>query len=299
MKSKNVFIATLPRSGSTLLGMMLGSHSQICHIGESAYWSKIDVQSALCCCGKIGCPSLLEISRIISNFPKEIKAISMACGIIDSTDEPNKIRHSLSLSSPISDEAKLIPTLQLSCRGLGIISNAARTVFGRDIVVENSKYISIAETLLDQDENWKVIILTRDPRGIASSNKESGKRKNVPRPVKDKIDLFLSFAKRSAKMIQRDRTILIRYEDLCRNPIATIGNLCEFLEVPFENRVLEFKRNKGHLLMGNHMMHDSNQSIQEDCHWHDLLNEEERSLFMKDEFIQAFEQIGYDLRKVP
>ncbi len=296
MKAKNVFIATLPRSGSTLVGMILGAHSQICHIGESAYWSKMNVQAAKCCCGAIRCQTLLKISSIISAFPNEIEGIHTACGMIDSMEEPDKVRHSLSLSAPIFSQDMLIPALQMCRIGLEKIADATRTVFGKEIVVENSKYLSIAESLLDQNGNWKVIVVTRDPRGVASCNKEAGERKGVSRPVKDKINLFLSFANRATKMIQRDNVLLVRYEDLCKNTFETLGHMCQFLEVSFEERMLEFKKYKGHLLMGNYMMHDSNQKVQEDLRWRNLLSQEEKRLFMRDDLIQAYARIGYDLK---
>lgn len=44
-------IATLPRSGYTLLGMMLGNHSSICHIGESSYCGKVSPDDVMCSCG--------------------------------------------------------------------------------------------------------------------------------------------------------------------------------------------------------------------------------------------------------
>lgn len=296
MKSQNVFIATLPRSGSTLLGMILGAHSQVCHIGESAYWSKLDVHTTKCCCGTIGCQTLIRISKIISIFPNEIESIRTACGMIDSMEEPDKIRHSLSLSSATTNQDIFNSMLQICCIGLDKVANAARVVSGKEIIIENSKYLTLAEGLLAKD-NWQILIVTRDPRGIALCNKEVGIRKGIPRPVKDKINLFVSFAQRVATLVHQNNVLLVRYEDLCRNTLGTLEIVCRFMGISFEERMLEFKRYKGHLLMGNHMMHDSNQEIWEDVRWHNLLSSEEKCLFMNNDLIEAYSHLGYDLTR--
>ena len=92
----NVYIATLPRSGSTLLGLMLNNHSQIFHIGESSYWGKLDPAEVLCSCGATGCPILKTVGHETAHLP-EVKAIYSACSKIDRLEEPDKVYHSLSL----------------------------------------------------------------------------------------------------------------------------------------------------------------------------------------------------------
>lgn len=296
MKTNNVFIATLPRSGSTLVGMMLGANSQICHIGESAYWSKINVHTTRCCCGIIGCQTLLKISRGLACFPSEIEAIHIACGTIDLREEPNKILHSLSLSASVTNYSNNFESLiQKCCCGLDKVADIARSVSNKDIIVENSKYLSIAETLLSSSERWKVLVVIRDPRGIASCGKEAGERKNVPRPIKDKVDLCLSFAERAVSLARHDKVLLVRYEDICRNTVETLDAVCSFVGVPFEARMLKFKEYKWHLLMGNHMMHGTDQEIVEDLTWRQKLSTEEKGLFTREDIVRAYARLGYDL----
>lgn len=200
MKTENVYIATLPRSGSTLVGMLLGAHSQVFHVGESAYWSKLDIHTAKCCCGEVKCKTLIKISKNLSCFLAEVGGIYAACSIIDFIEEPNKITHPLSLSRHANAEnvREFKSILQTCCKGLDIVADTAREVSGKNIVVENSKYIPIAEMLLKTRNNWKVLIVARDPRGAAFSSKKAGERKGVPRSVKDKLDVFLSFAQRAS-----------------------------------------------------------------------------------------------------
>lgn len=298
MLKDNIFIATLPRSGSTLLGLMLGAHSKICHIGESAYWEKLDTSITQCCCGVVGCQTLTKIAKLLSKYPAERKGILTACSMIDVLEEPHKIRHPLSLSTHTdnTDPSSLIKSLQQCYNGLNIICDIARKVTNKKIVVENSKYLRIGDFLLRNSKGkWKIIIMVRDPRGVALSSKLAGERKNVSRPIEDKIPLLLSFAKRTYSLMQKQDVLLIRYEDLCNNPICTLKVACDFINVKFEIEMLKFKDYKGHLLMGNHMMHDNQQAVQEDIRWHSMLNAAEKSLFRGKEVISAYKHLGYDL----
>jgi hypothetical protein len=296
--NQDVFIVALPRSGSTLVGMMLGAHSKICHIGESSYWSIKNVHTSRCCCGKVGCRALIQIHNFISEYPEEIQAISTACGLIDLIEEPNKIRHSLSLFSENFNQS-MLPSLMYKCNaGIEKIANSAKLVSGKKIVVENSKYITVGESLLNKEKNtWKLIVVIRDPRAIAFSSKEAGRRKGVPRPVKEKIEIFISFANRVSEIIKKRDVLFIRYEDLCNNTCKTLNLMCAFLGVTYEKRMLEFKKYKGHLLMGNHMMYDSNQKVLEDIRWRDFLNQSEKNLFFRDDIVQAYAQFGYEVNK--
>ena len=54
-KNSNVFIASLPRSGSTLLGMILNQHNDCFYTGESFYWKKLNPKNEVCTCGVKGC----------------------------------------------------------------------------------------------------------------------------------------------------------------------------------------------------------------------------------------------------
>lgn len=295
MTTNNVFIATLPRSGSTLLGLMLGSHSKICHVGETAYWAKMNPLKSTCCCGIYGCDKLIEIAQLILPYSDEINGVLDACGMIDSMEEPHKTRHEMSHFKKMPSEVSLEKALTMCVRGLNRMADTARTVFGKEIVVENSKYLLVAEELISRSSPWKVIVMTRDPRGVALSNKESGMRKNVPRTVLEKIPHLLSFALRANKIISSRNVLHVRYEDLCRQTIGTLNSICSFLEVEFEPCMLDFKSNRGHVLMGNRMIHDSNQEVKEDLRWKKMLSQEEKALFKRSDLILSYGSLGYDL----
>lgn len=294
----NVFIATLPRSGSTLLGMMLGNHSNIFHIGESSYWSKTSPQNLVCSCGNKSCDILMDIHEKVNTLTN-VKAIFEVCKIIDKIEEPEKVYHALSL--PDKDdigtvtEKEIVEKLECSCIGLEEIADSFRDIVNKKIIVDNTKNIRIAEHLIEKDL-WKVIIMTRDPRGIANSSKNAGIRKNVPRPVKMKIPVFINFAQRAVLLSKMDNVLLLRYEDLCANPEKKLLEICAFIGVEYEDHMLKFKSDKGHTLMGNRMRFDDNEDIVEDLSWVTGLNNSEQLLICGNNRItQLYRQLGYCL----
>lgn len=289
----------MPRAGATLLGMMLDNHSQIFHMGESFYWGKLNPDKIRCSCGRIACEILMRVYQE-ANKLSEVQAIYNACSMIDKLEEPGKVYHSLSLPddnqqlSP-ANPRNLARALELSCIGLERLAQIFRQVIGKNIIVDNTKSIYLAEYLAVR-KSWKIILLTRDPRGLANSNKNSGLRKGIPRPVDMKIPVYVKFAKKALAMIQMQNVLFVRYEDLCLNPEKKLREICNFIGVSFKDSMLRFKSNKGHTLMGNRMRFDENQVVAEDTGWINGLSQEEKNMICKNkELSNLFKRLGYDL----
>ncbi len=298
-KKLNVYIATLSRSGSTLLGMMLDNHSKVFHMGESFYWKKLNPNSVKCSCGEVGCEILTHVYNRVNNL-SEVNAIYDACSMIDQIEEPKKIYHKLSLPNnkrPLGSVNLdyLACKLKLSCIGIETLSNIFRETTGMDIIVDNTKSIRTAEYLVKR-KNWKIILLTRDPMGMASSNKNAGARKKVPRTVAMKIPVYIEFAKRALRIIGMQNVLHIKYEDLCLNPKVKLGEICNFINVSFEEKMLAFKFNRGHTLMGNRMRFNSNDKIKEDLSWmFNLSDKEKKEVYQNKEIVSLFGELGYKL----
>lgn len=292
----NIYIATLPRSGSTLLGMMLNNHSEIFHTGESSYWGKLNPKYTICSCGEKRCPILMSAYEKLKSLP-EVHAIYEACSMADKIEEPGKIYHKFSL--PDKNDSNRVnlsilnKKLLLSCFGLEKIADVFRELTKKEIIVDGTKNIYIAEHLAER-VGWKIIILIRDPRGIASSNKNAGRRKNVPRPIEMKIPIFINFAKKTESLTTKNNVLLVRYEDLCADPKKKLCEICDFLEIAFENRILQFKSDKGHTLMGNRMRFDDSEKIIEDLSWIENLSQQEKLLICKNwKLVLLYEKFGY------
>ena len=297
---QNVYIATLPRSGSTMLGMMLGNHSDIFHIGESSYWGKINPRNVKCSCGEVGCRVLSAVYNRVSGS-NSVASIYYACRVIDRLEEPEKICHELSLPAigdnlEVEDVTNLGAKIESSCSGIEELAEAFRRLRTEGVMVDNTKCISIGRQISER-EGWKVILLTRDPRGLAYSNKKSGIRKNVLRSVHSKIPVYLNFARKASELISLPNLLHVRYEDLCENPINTLIRIADFIGVSFEGVMLRFKGDRGHTLMGNRMRFDGNQRVREDVDWIDgLTKAEKEEITSNGELVSLFERLGYSLK---
>ncbi len=294
----NVYIATLPRSGSTLLGMILNNHPDIFHMGESSYWGKIKPSSVVCSCGKTDCKILDAVYKKVSGLP-EIRAIYDACSQIDQQEEPGKAYHSFSLPNqngniPFSD-SDIDKNLEIGCLGLDKLADAFRQTINRNIIVDNTKNIRFAERLIDGQ--WRIIVMTRDPRGIVNSSKNAGLRKGVPRPVAMKIPGIINFAKRTLRLIALPSVLLVKYEDLCQSPENEIRKVCRFLDVAYTDHMLKFRADKGHTLMGNRMRFGEEENIMEDRSWTTQLTAEEIGLLQSNsELTELYRKLGYELK---
>ena len=296
--NNNVYIATLPRSGSTLLGMILNNNARVFHMGESSYWGKLKPSEIFCSCGETCCEVLEAVYKRASNLP-EVKAIYDACNQIDRQEEPGKIYHSFSLPSQddnvMISETAIAANLEAGCIGLEQLADIFRQLTGRDVIVDNTKNIRFAECLVERQ--WRIIVMTRDPRGIVNSSKNAGLRKGVPRPVAMKIPVLINFATRALGLIASPSILLVRYEDLCQSPKSEMEKVCHFLDISYADGMLKFRNDNGHTLMGNRMRFGGEENVVEDKSWTTQLSEEEIDLLQSNnELTELYHQLGYQLK---
>lgn len=292
---KNIFVAGLPRSGTTLISCILGQHTSIQQMGESMYAGILNPQDTMCSCGLLPCPVSQKIFELTSSAPL-INKINETYGLIDKLREPSKIPSSDTIQNySETDERTIEAKIRESCDALDLLTRIYSIVFGDYSFIDNSKEIRFAEILASRS-NWKIILVLRDPRGIAYSVKNAGKRKNVPRNISQKIPVFIDFASRAIKLKNHSNALLLRYEDLCASPQQSIIKMCNFLNVPFEKNMLHFKHDKGHTLSGNRMRLDNNEIIKEDLSWKTELTATEISLISDNTLlVNLYRSLGYSL----
>lgn len=287
--NQNVYIASLPRSGSTLLGMILNQHPNCFNIGESFYWAKLNPENVICTCGLKGCSVLNSVYKKIKNN-SDILSITDTVATLDSI---------LQDSNPLSREqiAKIYSdNITRSCNGLNDLAGTFRKVTNRNIIIDTSSNVIMALGLT-RFKNWKIIILTRDPRGIIYSLKKAAirHRKNIPKDLWH--GYIVDFLERTSYFCKSDNVLLVRYEDLCADPKVTINRICHFLKINFDVRFLKYRRDKGHVLMANRMRFGKNDDIVQDNSWKTHLSREENKIICNDaELINAYKKFNYEIR---
>lgn len=229
---KVLYVAGMPRSGSTLFDLMAGQLPGHCDVGELFYlWPGI-LRNQLCACGRpfADCPFWHSVGQ-------------SAFGGWDRVDtqEVLALQRQVDTTSrlPLAQLGRLLPShaaavkryLDLTTRVYG----GAACAVGADVVVDSSKRPSTAFLLAGAPNvDVRVTHLIRDPRGVVNSwnrdvplPKGSGaqshlKRRPTRQIVRRWITVNLMIEALSSKGVPTAR---VRYEDLVANPVDTMGDV--------------------------------------------------------------------------
>lgn len=206
------FITGTGHSGSTLLGLLLGNHSQSFYCGEgkkSRYLHRESSPLRKRTCKFCGtdCPvwgqfHLAPDHDLYEQLARHIHATlgSTASIMIDSTSNPDWIHDQCAKLAATTAQPYLI---FLKRDGRGVINSYQRKYPERDL-----------EIII---ESW----LKRVQKAQIFFNEFTGPK------------------------------IIIHYEDLATNTCSVLQRLCEFLDIPYEPEMRDFSRQIYHILGGN------------------------------------------------
>lgn len=301
MTNNNVFIATMPRSGSTLLGMILEQHPLIYHSGETFFWGRLDVNTTKCSCGNMPCQTL---SKIKENFKseEELAILFKTCSMLSRPSDQKDVYANLSIQGfneqyDQNEWSKLENYLNISCKVLEEMSDIFRKIIAKKIIIDNTKVIQIGQRLLNC-YGWKVILLTRDVRGVANSNKNLALRKSREIMLESRVPYYIQFSRYAIELLKTGHKNLmqVKYEDICHNPKKIFSEICDFLGVEYFDEMLNFRKNKGHTIMGNRMRFDDNDKFIQDLSWRVQLSTEEKQIICNNkELVSLYKILGYNL----
>jgi hypothetical protein len=221
--------------GSTLLDLIMDSHSQIVGVGELSNWLfETEKQS------KILCTCRRPLSEC-SFWQKVFKGIPDDFRISDSKLEiyQKKIDFLLNRKKYIfaSDKAKKVDLEQYLKLNEKIYENIL-AFSGKKVIFDSSKDVDRASALL-LSQRLEVIFLhlVRDGRGVSYSYKK--KYGGIVSPM-------LRWALKNLKIeILKQRCpqkfIFVRYEDFCKNPKQEIEKILKRIGFDFESQMLNFR----------------------------------------------------------
>lgn len=279
---KNIYISSLPRSGSTLLGMILNQHEECFYMGESFYWGKKDILNSICSCGFIPCDFLKKIeTKIIDNY--EIKSIGSTVPLLDKK---------LNYYSGDKIENLYIGDISKAVVGFEKLSKIYSELTRKKYMVDSSSNIFVAKSL-SLSHFWNIVTIIRDPRGVISSFKNAAIRNTLKVPE----DLWCNYIKNYMRyLVHNNFGYILKYEDLCHNPEKEILSLCDYLEIKYSSKMLQFRQDRGHVFMANRMRLGGEERIVEDVSWKDNLTFEEKEFIQRDvELVGLYKNFGYVL----
>jgi hypothetical protein len=281
----NVYIAALPRSGATLLGMMLNQHQDGFYMGESFFWGKFIPGTSKCSCGDSNCVTLMNVWERVNGVP-EIMKISETCAILDDLPESGK---------QIFIDNTLLQAIESSCRGFDLLANVFREETSKRVLVDSSSNIRLAQRLM-QAHQWKIILLIRDPRGIMYSQKKADVRHGITKPLSRQVHSLVDFANNAQAMIGMSNVLFVKYEELCSQPVIELEKISDFLGINFDMRMLRFRADSGHIVMGNRMRLGGSEKIVEDLSWISGLSLTERGVIYDNPgLVSLYNNFGYQL----
>ncbi len=240
MSSRIFFVVGNSRSGTTMLGRILGKNSDIFTFNELHFfeqlWSSddisqlIDFESSVVLFSKLLCVEregyFSECSAIQKYF-SEVKLI---------LEQANKKKF---LKSDIFE----------------LFLNNEAIIHGKKIACDQTpRNLFYVEEILLLYPEAKIIYMIRDPRDVMLSQKYKWKRrfmgaKNIP--IKEAFRAWINYhpitisklwnaSVNSMKAFTNNPSVhTILFEELLNNPVTTIQNLCTFLDIEYKDEMLK------------------------------------------------------------
>jgi sulfotransferase family protein len=302
-KPQLAYILAASHSGSTLLAMLLGSHPEVCTVGELKATSLGDPAAYRCSCGELilGCGFWTNVSRRMADrgFPFDI---TNARTNVDAGANRyiRRLLAPLVRQGPAETLRDLALNLDPSWRRLlaqfqstnAALVQALLAETGKRVVVDSSKIgIRLKYLLRNPALDVRVIRLVRDGRAVALTYTDpalyadatnparrgggSGGSRDLERiPLQDAAREWRRSNEEAATLLASvapARQLTISYEELCSSPDGMLKRVFRFLGVA-EQADLANWRTRPHHVVGNGMRFDSSADVRLDDRWRGALD---------------------------
>ena len=221
------FILGCPRSGSSLLGQILNTHSRLSVYFESQFFTLF--HPSLFYYGDLG--QSQNIRRLI----EDLLVLTRIQGIMR---PPTLTEFESALVAP-TFEGVLATFLKLYAYRTGKARSGDKTP---------QHYIYLNH-LLNKFSHSPIIFTIRDPRDMALSMRTAFGT-SIKMAAKIWCNALLSYTK------AQENIHLVRYEDLVCKPVETLKKLCAFLDEPYESEILTFYKHT-HPILGFRPHHEN------------------------------------------
>lgn len=227
-------------SGSTLLDLIMDSHSKIVGVGELSHYRRAYETNVSCSCKKIvkNCEfwkkvfDKIDASKLPLIYQKKLDFLLNKNKYFYFDDYEKEI----SIKNYVSTTEKIYrKILQES---------------GKSIIFDSSKSYYRAEAIIKSNSNLDITLihLVRDGRGVAYSNIKLGRNGFSFMKKWMMTNLKIELIKLRNKNI---KNIFILYEDFIKDPEKVLTNILEQVGTTFEPSMLKFRDSEHHQPGGN------------------------------------------------
>ena len=296
--AKYIYICSHGHSGSTLLDLLLGAHSKVESLGELSFLPQDIALNLKCTCGLPirECAVWREVIRRLcqhtgADLMRDPYALELGFPKAEVTiDRKHQTalylaRRELLLGMHYAQlrlgGGLLQPFLGSVRRSFSnnfLVYDIVRDLLGVDIVVDSSKsYLKAVGLYLERPQDVRVLLLTRDGRGVLYSNLKRN------RPRSESVSSWMNQYNRALPLFKRhisaDCFLQVKYEDLATMPEQELRRICEFIGIAFEQSMLNFASVPHHSTDGNNMRFLPTSDIRMDTQWQVSMSETDLRYF--------------------
>jgi hypothetical protein len=289
-----IFICSAGRSGSTLLDILIGHHSKVTSLGEIAHFPKNLSLNTICGCGKpvLECEFWnsviheLNYAGFDKNDPYSFQiGFHRASRVIDKKRQTSfyKIRRKFNVLFQyfligIGGKKLILPVYKRMISNMGSLFEAAMKCDNSNHIVDSSKDVLRAVIFyLFHHKETKIILLTRDGRGVLNSN-----LKHSDKSIKSILS-WNRYYKKALFLINRfvanTDLITVKYEDLSRSFNETYSRIFSELELTKPAIDPNSIKPNHHILNGNDLRLKDSFSLRHDSDWENSLSEQNLAYF--------------------
>ncbi|MEM6823128.1 MAG: sulfotransferase [Verrucomicrobiota bacterium] len=238
MRNKVVFILGIGRSGSTMLDLMLGSHSKGFSLGEISKLPEIYGRNPSL---KSFCPTGTFWE---DHFTQE-DAKSLALGLSG---------HRLHRFIPLKFERLFRETTRTDA-----VLNPYLLLHKRirqELLIDSSKYPDWVAQRLNAREfrqgiiDYYVIHVVRDGRAVLNSYLRAYPDQTAESISQRWLSNFMQ-CEQVFESLPANKRLRLRYEALATEPTAVMSDVCNFLNIPFEPDMLEYWKHEHYYIAGS------------------------------------------------
>jgi len=308
--NKVVYICSAGHSGSTLLDLLIGSHSKVSSLGEISQLPKNLALNTMCTCGKKvrDCSVWTEVVEKLSrelgvsirDNPYALNLGYYSARVVVDRDQQN-ITHRIKrkiilglwyvkLRYDIPIPERIIGKVIEGAGNSFMLYNHVNDLLNTEIVVDSSKnYLKAMSLYKLNPEGVKIILLSRDGRGVFYSGRKRGFSK------KESLASWRKYYSRAIPLLQmhvNGKDVLnVSYESLAENPTEALKTICDFIGVEFEDGMLDPSLKVHHVTNGNNMRFKK-LAIKPDYSWKEGLSAQDKSYF-ESKAKRLNEKLGY------
>ncbi|MCF8069446.1 MAG: sulfotransferase [Desulfobacterales bacterium] len=281
-----IYICSAGHSGSTLLDLLLGSHTNIASLGEITQLPKNIALNTTCTCGEpiLKCRLWRKIvdeiseeegNNLIENPYKFNLGHIKAVVVKDKNHQTQFYNVKMKLMGLLLyaklNWSNFIPQslfsgVDSSVENTFRIYNKVRKELSVTTIVDSSKtYLKAVSLYLSRPEDVRIILLTKDARGVIYSGVK--RKRNAKKTAKSWARHYSRAITLFKRNINKNGYLHVRYEDLVKDPHQTLKKVCHYINIDFEDTMLDFLKKTHHITNGNNMRFLDNSTIKNDESW--------------------------------